>query len=115
LMGTRVLDPGAEPDATLRIYAHCMKDGPGGVSVVALNIDKSSEHVITLPAGERYALTAPELLSESMMLNGKPLQAAEDGTLPAVTGQQTKAGEQKLPPASITFFTVRGAGNAACR
>jgi hypothetical protein len=49
-----------------------------------------------------------------MMLNGKPLQAGEDGTLPAIAGERTKAGEQKLPPASITFFTVRNAGNAAC-
>ncbi|MGO4212844.1 hypothetical protein AB4Y89_23795 [Terriglobus sp. 2YAB30_2] len=114
LMGTTVLDPGPAPDATLRIYAHCMKDAPGGVSVVALNIDKDAEHAITLSAGERYTLTAPELLSETMMLNGKSLQA-EDGTLPTITGERTKAGEQKLPPASITFFTVRGAGNVACR
>ena len=48
-MGTRVLEPGVKPTTELRLYAHCMKDANGGVSLVALNIDRKSSHPLSLP------------------------------------------------------------------
>lgn len=115
LMGTRVLDPGVKPTAELRLYAHCMNNNKGGVTLAALNLDQKSEHSLTLPMpGERYTLTAATLLSEAVNLNGTPLKAQDDGTLPQITGAKSSAGELRLPPASITFVTIPGAKNIAC-
>jgi hypothetical protein len=115
-MGTTVLDPRAESESTLRIYAHCMKQGPGGVAVLALNTDEKEEHTLDLSvSGERLTLTAPALTSTSVILNGRELKARADGSLPAIQGLPFKPGTVRLPPHSITFITMRSAGNSNCR
>jgi hypothetical protein len=115
-MGTTVLDPGAASESTLRIYAHCMKQGQGGVAVLALNTDEKEEHTLELSvSGERLTLTAPALTSTSVILNGRELKAKADGSLPDIQGQPFKPGTVRLPPHSITFLTMRSAGNYDCR
>lgn len=115
-MGTTVLDPGAASESTLRIYAHCMKHGPGGVTVLALNTDEKEEHTLDVSvSGERLTLTAPALTSTSVTLNGRELKAKADGSLPDIDGQPFKAGSIRLPTRSITFLRMRSAGNKNCR
>ena len=42
-MGTTVLDPGPSPaSANLHLYAHCLRDQPGGVALLAINADKDT-------------------------------------------------------------------------
>ncbi len=92
-MGSRVLDPGIKPTATLKVFAQCMKDSKGSVSALVMNLDRSSQQSLEVPlAGERYTLSAPDLLSKAVSLNGEALKVAEDGTLPAIKGQQIEAG-----------------------
>jgi hypothetical protein len=66
-------------------------------------------------AGERYTLTAKELGSATVELNGRALEAKADGTLPAMQGSTVGAGQLELAPASITFLTFPKAGNKACQ
>jgi hypothetical protein len=114
-MSPVVLDPGIAKDHGIRIYAHCMKGTKGGVSLLALNTDTSSEQTITLPlAADRYSLTAPDLAGRKVLLNGSELQAAADGSVPELKGQPVKAGAMQLAPASITFLTMPSARNKAC-
>ena len=116
LMGTKVLDPGIVPNDTLRIYAHCMKDVPGGVTLMALNIDQKSEHVVQVPlAGTRYTLSASELLSKTVLLNGTPLELTADGSLPKLAGKPVRSGELSLPPRTISFLALPNAKNSGCR
>ena len=116
LMGTRVLDPGIVPNDTLRIYAHCMKDFPGGVTLIALNIDPKSEHAVEVPlAGKRYTLSASELLSKTVLLNGKPLELTSDGSLPKLEGKPVAPGEFSLSPRTISFLAMPDANNPGCR
>ena len=115
-MGTVVLDPGASGDPNLRIYAHCMKDSKGGVAVLALNTDKAGTKTIQLPAAaNRFALTAGDLTSTKVMLNGRELKTTADGSLPAIDGEHVAAGRVDLAPLSLTFFTIPSAANRSCR
>lgn len=115
-MGTVVLDPGASGDPNLRIYAHCMKDSKGGVAVLALNTDRNTTKAILLPAAaNRFTLTAADLTSTTVQLNGKALQVSSDGSLPGIDGEHVQSGRVDLPAASLTFFTIPSAANQSCR
>jgi hypothetical protein len=114
-MGTVVLDPGVPKDKSLRIYAQCMKNAKGGVTLLALNTDTTEEQSITIPvAGDAYRLTAADLTSANVSLNGMELQAGPDGSLPAIDGQHVQAGTLRLPALSITFLTIPSARNKSC-
>jgi hypothetical protein len=118
-MGAGVLDPHVQNDQSggqsLGVYAHCMKDTPGGVSMLILNTDPTAAQSVEVPiASERYTLTAPALTSKTVLLNGATMTAAADGSLPAIKGQAVKAGSLRIAPASITFVTMPTAGNASC-
>ncbi len=116
LMGTTVLDPGPSPSPNLHLYAHCLRDRPGGVSVLAINADKEAEQTLQVPGGaKRYTLTAGDLMSATVDLNGKQLQLGKGDTLPALRGSAVHSGMIQLGPASITFLTFPRVGNPSCR
>jgi heparanase 1 len=116
LMGTRVLEAGAPATPNLYVYAHCLKDQPGGVAVLAINADRTTARELALPvAASVYALTADQLLGTEVRLNGKTLQLDAGGDLPAIDGVARAAGALSLAPASISFVALPAANNAACR
>jgi heparanase 1 len=116
-MGTRSLDPGNNSISSgMRIYAQCMKNTPGGVAMLILNIDKTGAHSIALPTGgRRYTLSSSDLLSKSVSLNGKELRVAADGTVPEYKGDEFKQGTVTFAPATISILTLPGAENANCK
>ena len=115
-MGTRVLDPGVSMTAALYVYAHCLPNAKGGVTVVALNTSKDATQTIVIPAAaQRYTLTSPELFSSIAMLNGQELKAEANGSLPSMKAAHVRPGAVTLAPLSITFLTIPSAGNVACR
>jgi heparanase 1 len=115
-MGAGVLDPQVAKQQNLRVYAHCMKDTPGGVAMLILNTDPGAERTLKMRAGgERYTLTASNLISKTVLLNGAEMSAAADGSSRAIKGLRVEAGTIRLAPASITFLTMATAGNASCR
>jgi hypothetical protein len=115
LMGTTVLNPGNSGQDALYVYAHCMRDQPGGVTVLAIHAGTAAKEIEAPLAGERYTLTAKDMQSTTVELNGRELQAGADGTLPQISGVAVKAGRVSLPPTSITFLAFAHAGNPACR
>jgi hypothetical protein len=93
-----------------------MKDVPGGVTLIALNIDQNSEHTVEVPlSGMLYSLSAPELLSKIVLLNGTPLELTSDGSIPKLAGKPVMPGELSLPPRTITFIALPHAKNSGCR
>ncbi len=114
-MGNVVLNPAVPKDGEVRVYAQCMKGKQGGVTLLAVNMDMHNEHALTVPvAGESFTLTAPALTSTTILLNGVALQAASDGTVLALHGELTRAGEIRLAPESVAFLTLPSAKNASC-
>jgi heparanase len=115
-MGETVLDAGTSPSNSVRIYAQCMKGTPGGVTLLALNLSRTDPQTIkAAEASVRYTLTAPGLESHMVELNGKNLKVSESGDVPKLEGVGVAKGSVTMPPESITFLAMVGAGNAACR
>jgi heparanase 1 len=116
LMGTTVLNAGESHAEDLYLYAHCLRNKPGGVAILAINTDKSGAHDVELPVKSmRYSLTSSDLMSSTVQLNGVELALTSDGDLPPINGVALRAGHVSLSPASITFLAIPEAHNAACR
>ena len=115
-MGVTVLDAGAAPSTSVHLYAHCMSNHPGGVSLLALNLSRTDTQKLRLAEkADRYTLTSADLLRPAVQLNGKDLQLSANGDIPAFSGVATPEGELQLPAASITFLAMAGANNKACQ
>jgi heparanase 1 len=116
LMGTTVLDAGASPSPNLHIYAHCMRDKPGGVVVLAINADKTVSQLVETPIGvDRYTLTAKDLLGKTVEFNGRELSLGEGDVLPPMTGVRERTRHLNVVPESISFFAFPLAHNASCQ
>jgi heparanase len=116
VMGTTVLDAGVSPSPNLHLYAHCLRNQPGGVALLAINADRTSTQALEAPAtSKRYTLAAKDLMDNKVELNGVELQVNSDGDLPSLEGEDQAAGPVRFAPASITFLVFPNAGNASCR
>jgi heparanase len=115
LMGTTVLEPGASVTPTLHVYAHCLRDVPGAVALLAINTDRNASQRLDLASkSQRYTLTARTLEDTHVDLNGSELKLGSNNTIPSMNGVPTNFGPITLPPASVTFLAVPDAGNASC-
>jgi hypothetical protein len=116
LMGKTVLDAGTSPAPGVHLYAHCLRDRPGGVALLAINTDREASHDLAVPMpSNRYTLTAKDLLGASIDLNGSELKLGARDAVPSRTGRPLRAGQVTLAPATITFLAFPDAGNASCR
>jgi len=114
LMGTTVLDAGPSREG-LHLYAHCMRDHPGGVTLLAINNSRTQPSSLELsrPA-QQFTLSAQPLEGGEVELNGHRLTLGDHDALPALNGLQVAAGRITFAPSTITFLAVPSAGNAAC-
>ena len=116
LMGTTVLNPGTFSAAGLHVYAHCLREKPGGVTVLVINANRTAPQSLDLSlAAERYTITAGNLMSNQVELNGDELSLGADDALPQLTGMPTAAGNLIFAPVSITFLAIPNANNPACQ
>ena len=115
LMGATVLDPGVSIAVGQHVYAHCQRDTPGGVTLLAINNDRAAHMLETPFAGKRYTLSAEPLENSDVKLNGKALKLGDHDDIPPLEGMATAAGSLELAPATITFLSLEQAGNDACR
>ena len=115
LMGTTVLDPGGASAPGLYLYAHCLREKPGGVALLAINTDRAAPATLELPTtANRYALTAEHLTDASVRLNGSELRLGAQDELPPLESKPVLPGRLDLAPASITFLAIPDAANPAC-
>lgn len=113
-MGTRVLAAPASPSPDLRLYAHCLPGGKGGVGLVAINTGDAAQ---TVPAGPRataWVLTGEPIDSREVKVNGAVPALAASGALTGLDGVKV-GGSLSLPGKAIAFLAVAGAANSACR
>jgi hypothetical protein len=116
LMGTTVLDAGASPTPDLHVYAQCLRNHPGGVTLLVINADPAEAESLEVPsASERYTLTAKNLQDTRVQLNGVELQLGAEDALPELRGIGTRSGAVSFAPTSITFLAIPKAHNASCR
>lgn len=106
LMGPEVL--AAEPADTvddLAVYPRCTPntDHPS-VTYAVVNSSATSEHTVSAGSEDAlvYLLSGDSLDADTVSLNGTVLNAADDGTLPAMEGEPAE-GPITLPPATVAF------------
>jgi heparanase len=104
LMGTKVFEAGILTEG-VDIFAHSLKNSSKGIVVLIVN-PKESGYSIEIPnKAVKYLLTAEELQTKTIKLNGEVLKLTSDETLPSIKGEKIKAGEVQLPPQSILFLS----------
>lgn len=114
LMGSRVLDAGASRPG-LNLYAHCERGVRGGVTTLAVNYGEATAELPFSGPVQLYLLTAPDLQSRTVLLNGQALSVGPDNRLPELAPRAIANGEVSLPGHSIGFITIPGAGHRICR
>lgn len=103
-MGNRVYDATAPTDGP-DLFVHNLKNAPNGYAVLLVN-PKDAEASFQIPADAvQYLLTANNMLSKEVKLNGEVLQLNSDDTLPEIQGKNVQAGELVMPSHSILFLT----------
>jgi hypothetical protein len=113
LMGTIVLDAGVHDG--MHVYAHCRRGARGAVTLLAINTDRTAAVTLRLPvASERYTLSADDLQSAEVKLNGTILELGPNDELPQFAGVTLPPGLVEIGPATVTFLTVGDAKNPAC-
>jgi heparanase 1 len=116
IMGRTVLDLQISAPANTYVYSQCLKGESGGVTLLIINADRQHSFELNLPtASVRYTLIAEKLEDTTVELNGKPLRLTSSGDLPQFGGEAVKAGRISFAPTSITYLTIRNAGNANCQ
>ncbi|MEO6816749.1 MAG: hypothetical protein ABI177_08595, partial [Edaphobacter sp.] len=112
-MGTTVLDAGPSPSKDLYLYAHCLRNDPGGVAILAINTGTDSVVFDLAKPAELYELSAPEIESKTVELNGRPLMLMANDEIPPLDAK--RAGKQAtIAPRTIVFLLLRHAQNRAC-
>lgn len=116
-----------EQDTLLRSYAHCTRDRPGAVTLLALNLSRDATVRVKLSdAGQRrevYLLSAParadgqpDLGGGELQLNGQTLALGPGDALPELAPRTDSAGPYvDLPPTTIAFVVFPDADAPACR
>lgn len=104
LMGTEVYK--ADSLATgVDVFVHNLKGKPKGRTVLILNTtEKETSFSIPVNATQ-YLLTADELLTKKVKLNGKVLQLNSNDEVPKLVGEKAKLGTLSIPAHSILFLT----------
>lgn len=103
LMGTNVYDAGLSIDGP-DIFIHNLKNSSKGFAVLVVN-PENTDWQVTIPSrADQYLITANELQTKTIELNGKTLKLKSDETLPEIKGVRIKAGNVVMPPYSIMFL-----------
>lgn len=112
VMGETVLSQPAPPSGDLRIYAHCLPTGEGGVGLAILNLGADGHELPLGSAASIFSLTAAELDSRTVMVNGAVPAMDDTGEITGLDPVETA--NLAIAPHSITFVSVPAAGNASC-
>ncbi len=104
LMGTEVYDAGSLAPG-VDVFAHNLKGNPKGRTLLILNTTDAAAAVGIPETGMQYLLTADELLTKKVNLNGEILQLTSDDTVPNLKGKVVQAGGISLPAHSILFVS----------
>ena len=108
LMGTIVLDAGVHDG--VHVYAHCRRGARSAVTLLAINTDRTNAVTLRLPvSSERYTLSADDLQSAEVTLNGTALELGPmtifRGLTAAVTSPPVRSRSDRPRSLSLTSRT----------
>ena len=103
-MGKQVYDAQALADGP-DIFVHNLKNTSDGFAVLLVNPEEAETSFQIPTNAVQYLLTADDILSKEVKLNGEVLQLNPDDSLPEIQGKSVQAGELVMPSKSIMFLT----------
>lgn len=107
LMGTVVYDCGGAAGKDAHVYCHSRRDGKPGIACLLINNSLTDPLQVVIPKeAERYTLTAENVRSRVMCLNGRALTLSDTDALPDMSGVKQEAGTVELAPGSCTFLVL---------
>ena len=105
-MGNQVFE-GGNLDAGVDIFVHNLKNKTNGKAILILNTNEKANSVIIPSNATQYLITAEELITKKIKLNGAELKMTTNDEVPTINGKTIKKGSVELPPHSIMFLTFK--------
>jgi heparanase len=81
---------------------------------MAINLEATPANVNVTSPAHIYALTAPELQSKTVLLNGRPLALGPGDTVPELVPAKVHGDRVPLAAHSVNFITLPQARNPNC-
>jgi heparanase len=113
-MGTTVLASPASPSPQLRLFAHCLPGGDGGVGLLAMNTGTAPQSLNVGTNADAWLMQGEPVDTREVQVNGAVPTLGDDGELHGLDGVAV-SGALALPGQSIAFVAVRHANNQACQ
>ena len=113
-MGTNVYDADSSTPG-VDMFVHSLKNKTGGRALLIVNTLNTASSVNIPSNAGQFMLTANELETRKIQLNGKDLALTTNDELPVIKGKAIKAGVVQIPAHSITFLTFLGKKNNSVR
>lgn len=104
LMGNQVFES-ESLEAGVDVFVHNLKNKSKGKTAMILNTNKTATSVVIPSNANQYLLTADDILSKKVSLNGAELNLNSNDELPIIKGKFIKKGTVELPAQSIMFLT----------
>lgn len=104
LMGTEVYEA-ENLSLGVDVFVHNLKGKTKGKTVLILNTTDKETNIIIPSSASQYLLTADELTTKKVKLNGHELLLTANDEVPKLLGKKIKAGTITLPAHSIMFLT----------
>ena len=110
-----------EESRKVRLYAHCSKDGGGGITMLAINLNHDRKAIVQIPQfsdqmQQFYAVTTRDVLGQSLTINGKEPKVGNEGIPDRILPVETKPEKagMELEPLGYGFLVLPEAGAKAC-
>ena len=107
LMGNKVYEADTLAQG-VDVFVHNLKGSSDGLAALIVNTRESNFSFEIPSDAEQYLLTADELITKTVKLNGQVLELNPDDTLPEIKSKELDAGEVSLPGQSIMFLSFKG-------
>jgi len=104
LMGTKVFDADTLANG-IDVFIHNLKHSSNGLAALVINTRDSDFTFVVPSEAKQYLLSANELITKTVKLNGKVLKLNPDGSMPEINGKEINSGEISIPAHSIMFIT----------
>ncbi|SER29842.1 hypothetical protein [Sphingobium sp. YR768] len=114
IMDKIVLESPRSPAADLRLYAHCLPGGKGGVGLLALNLGAGVQSLAIGKMARAWVMTGKPHDAQTVMINGKKPVIDGNGNPGRLVGTAVR-GSVPIAGRAIAFVAVPDAGNPACR
>lgn len=107
LVGTTVYSTKESVREGAHVYVHSRRDGKPGYVYILINNSTTESTKVELPVdGEVYMLSAKELRSLDIMVNGTVVKVDEECNIPDIKSKAVQKGTLELPPATVTYLVV---------